>query len=194
VNFVELKAELSERGFSHLSQQRLGQYVNRARARLDAMYRWPYLLTGTASIATIADLGQVDSVYNTTGGYTLDEATFEELQNDYSDTLTATGSPSYWYRTSAGVGTYPITTDSIMVTYWKRSPVLTETDTPLAPSDYHMLYVDIAQAMAYRDSDNHQAAEALQVDIDRQVAEMATSLLAQSERQYMRITFASEDW
>jgi hypothetical protein len=158
------------------------------------MYRWPYLKTGTSSIATIADLAQVDSVYNTTGGYTLDEATFEELQIDYSDTLTATGSPSYWYRTSAGVGTYPITTDSIMVTYWKRSPVLTETDTPLAPSDYHMLYVDIATAMAYRDSDNHQAAEAMQVDIDRQVAEMATSLLAQSERQYMRITFASEDW
>jgi hypothetical protein len=42
MTFAELKTELAARGFDHLSDTRLGQYVNQARAELDGMHMWPY--------------------------------------------------------------------------------------------------------------------------------------------------------
>jgi hypothetical protein len=190
---VELKEELAARGFDHLSQQRLGQFVNRARSRLDSRYEWPYRLATTTSIATIADMGHVDTVLDSSQTYPLEQATLEEIQSDYFD-LTTTGSPTYWYRTSTGVATYPVTTDTITVRYWKRSPLLTETDTPLSPSDYHMLIVDIATVMAERDRGNHRDADELQADIDRQIGEMVTDLIGQYGLQFTTVTYASEDW
>lgn len=130
---------------------------------------------------------------DTTQGYFLEPYTLEEIQTEFG-TLTTTGSPTYWYRTTTGVATYPVTTDTVTVRYWKRTPVLTESDTPASPADHHMLIVDMAVQLAYRDSDNHQAAEGLQVDIDRQLAEMVDDLLPQSEPVFQRITWASEDW
>jgi hypothetical protein len=134
LNFYELKASLSARGYSDLSQEQLGYYINRARARIDGLHRWPYRLTTTTSIASISDMGQVDSVRDTSQERQLDESSYTDLFYEYSD-LTDTGTPSFWYRTSTGVATYPVTTDTVTVRYWKRTPVLTETDTPLMPAD-----------------------------------------------------------
>jgi hypothetical protein len=192
MNFFELKATLSGRGYNYLSQEQQGNYINRARARLDNMYLWPYRLTTTTSIATIADMGQVASVLDTSQTYALEEVGGDDLIHDYD--LTTTGSPTFWYRTPFGVATYPVTTDTITVRYWKRTPVLTETDTPLSPSDYHLLIVDMAQQMAERDRGNIDTANAMQPSIDQGIQEMVNDLLPQNSARFVRLTGASSDW
>lgn len=192
INFTELKNALSARGFSHETDERLGRWVNRARARLDMKYRWPYRLATTTSIATIADIGEVESVSDTTSKAPLEESSYTDLLYDYSD-LTLTGTPAFWYRTSTGVATYPVTTNTVTVRYWKRPSDLTETATPLAPADYHMLIVDWANAMAERDRGNHQVADGIMADVREQVSEMLDDLISQSEPHFMRVTGASVD-
>ena len=62
--------------------------------------------------------------------------------------------------------------------YWQVPPSLSaDADEPLTPENYHLLIVDIAVRMAYRDTDNHAAAEALQAQIDRDLAGMIVDLL-----------------
>jgi hypothetical protein len=192
MTFEELKNALSQRGYSYLSQEQLGHYINRARARIDGLHRWPYRLTTTTSIASITDMGQVQSVRNDTQDVPLEEMGYQDLFDLYD--LTDTGSPSYWYRTTTGVATYPVTTNTITVRYWKRTPVLTETDTPLMPADYHLLIVSTAQEMVERDRGNAAAADSLKADNQMQLAEMVEDLLPQSEPLLMRVTGASEDW
>lgn len=198
MDFVELKQELADRGFSYLSDARLGKFINRAKDRLDGMYRWPYrdtIASGTAPL-TIADLGHVETVTNTTqGSYPLQEASHIDLIGWFGD-LTTTGTPCYWYRTNLAatlkIATYPVSTDTISVQYWARTPELDSTDTPLSPDTYHMLIVDLAVQLAYRDTDNHASAEALWGEINRQVIEMIEDLLPQQQFNYQRTTY-SED-
>lgn len=204
MNFTALKAELAARGFDHLSDTRLGQYVNWGRAELDDLYRWPYreaAVTGTAPLI-VTDLGVIEAVTNETSHATLQPADFRGLLEDYGD-LSLSGTPSSYYVSWATgvpeVATYPASTNTIGVQYWKVTPDLSAgTDTPLAPTRFHGLIVDLAVRRAYRDRDNHQAAEQLQVEIDRQVQTMIGALLGGQQVQgaglYMQVTGASEDW
>lgn len=200
MNFSELKTELSDRGFNYLSDTRRGQYINRAVARLDGMYRWPFReasVVGTAPL-TITDLGQVEAVTNQDqSDYPLYESSYADLTNWYGD-LAITGTPYYWYRAypagSPVVATYPVSTNNIGVQYWKITPTLTGTDTPLAPTRYHLLYVDMAVQMAYRDSDNHAAAESLVVEINRQVFEMVEEQLPQQGPNSQMLNYYAGDW
>lgn len=201
MNFSELTTELGNRGFSYLSDTRKGQFINRAISRLDSMYRWPYREASGTGVApvTISDLGQVEAVTNQNrGDYPLEESSYADLTNWYGD-LTTTGTPIYWYRAFVSgdpvVATYPVSTDTVGIQYWKITPTLDSTDEPLAPERYHLLYVDMAVQMAYRDSDNHAQAEALQVEVNRQIFEMIEDLLPQQGPGYQRTTWwSSEDW
>ena len=199
MTFAELKLELSDRGFNYLSDTRSGVFINRAKDRLDNMYRWPYRDTVAAGAAplTVADLGQVESVVNTSqGSYPLCEAQHTDLTNWFGD-LTITGTPAYWYRTNLSatlkVAVYPVSTNNISVQYWKRTPALTGVTVPLSPDTYHTLIVDLAVQMAYRDSDNHASAEALWGEINRQILEMIEDLLPQQQFSYQTTGYGSED-
>lgn len=179
MDFADLKTELSDRGFSYLDATRLGRYVNNARAELDRMYLWPWreaFVTGLAPL-TVSDLGTVEAVMNTSqSSVPLDKRDYRHLLELYGDLSTA-GSPSYYYLarpTSAEVATYPISaTDLIGVQYWKVTTDLVDaTDTPASPTEAHYTIVDIAVRRAYRDSENHTEAEAIQSEIDRAISSL----------------------
>lgn len=204
MNFQNLKDELAARGFDHLTDTRLGQYVNWARGELDDMFRWPYReksVTGVAPL-TVADLGVIEAVTNETQHYTLRPYPFGGLLEDFGD-LSLTGTPSFYYVAWPSgvpvVATYPASTQTIGVQYWQVPPDLgAGSDTPLAPRRFHGLLVDLAVRRAYRDRDNHEAAETLQKEIDRQVQVMVAALLGgqqvQGAASYAQVTGAAEDW
>lgn len=202
MNFSELKQEVSDRGFSMLSDTRLGRYVNVARADLDRAFLWPWReasATGTAPLA-IANLGQIEAVVNKTQNAPLSPVDFHTLLDNYGD-LSLSGTPSYYYvGWSSGtpqVATYPTSSDTIGVQYWKVAADLSGTNTPISPSETHYLIVDMAVQKAQRDSDNHEAAAALQPEIDRQIGTLLNAYPPGQQDgpdAYVGVTYASEDW
>lgn len=179
MNFTALKQELSDRGYDPLSDARLGNFINQGRAELDNMYLWPYRLTSAsgASPLTITDLGVIEEVANSaiTGSPTLQYVDRRSLRDNYGD-ISITGSPSFFFIDNGVVRTYP-TGGTLTVRYYKRTPLLVAgSDTPLAPVDYHMLYVDFAVRWAEKDADEPASTDA---DIQRQLQIMADDLLVQ---------------
>lgn len=185
MTFAELKQELADRGFSFLSDARLGRYINQARAELDESDLWPYReasVVGSAPLA-IPDLGTIEAVVDVES-QPLHPADYRDLLDYYGDLSTA-GSATHYYIASPGgtleVATFPMTGEPIGVQYWKITPELSApTDTPVAPSRYHKIIVDMAVREAYRDSDNHGAAEQLQSQIDRDLVRMRETVLVQT--------------
>jgi hypothetical protein len=179
VQFSALKQELSDRGFDELSDTRLGQFINQGRAELDNLYSWPYRLTSAsgASPLTINDLGTIEEVANSavSGSPPLDYADRRTLRDYYGD-ITITGTPSFFYIDNGVVRTYPVG-GTLAVRYYKRPPLLTAAgDTPLAPVDYHLLYVDFAARWAAKDG---MQPDGLSADILRQVQIMVADLFGQ---------------
>lgn len=185
MNFAALKQELADRGFAHLSDARRGQYVNWARAALDDLDLWPYRersATGTPPLA-IADLGVVEMVINMTLTTPLQPVAWQTLVDNYHD-LAQDGTPLYYYLAqpdggSPKVATYPFGSSStIGVQYWRVTPELAaDDDTPLAETRFHGLIVDMAAEQAYRDVDNHDAADRLQARIKERQGDMRFALL-----------------
>jgi hypothetical protein len=180
VDFTTLKQEFADRGFSRLSASRQGFYVNEGRRRLDNLALWPYRLASAsgASPLTITDLGTIEEVANSavTGSPSLDYADRRSLRDSYGD-LTITGSPSFFYVDNGVVRTYPVG-GTLAVRYYKRPPQLSAgADTPLAPVDYHMLYVDYAEDEAHAGKSDWQGASALAQRIQVKTAEMVSDLL-----------------
>lgn len=190
-----MKTELSDRGFDLLSDTRLGQFVNQARNELDNLYLWPYRLTSASGTSplTITDLGTIEEVAltSTTGSPALAFADRRSLKDAYGD-LTTTGTPQWFYIDNGVVRTYPVG-GTLAVRYYKRTPVLTGTDTPLAPADYHMLIVDMAVRWAQKDGDT---PSSLDGDILRQLSIMVGDLLDQQivGSPQAPVAYASGDW
>lgn len=182
MDFTALKQELSDRGFTYLTDARLGQYINWARAELDDTDLWPYreaFATGAPPLA-ISDLGTIEKVLNVDTTQPLIASDYGLLLEAYGD-LSTTGTATYYYTaTPAGtpeVATFPVG-DTIGVQYWKVTPDLTaDSDTPLAPTRFHRTIVNIAVRMAYRDADDHAAAEQLQAEIERDLLGMRVALV-----------------
>jgi hypothetical protein len=198
LTFTDMETELAARGFT-ISTARAGVLVNRAYQRLVGLQRWPFREAsgeGTAPL-DVTDLGQIEAVTNETQQYPLELVSYDDLLEWYGD-LTTTGNPLYAYRAYVDsipvVATYPTNTDTIGVQYWKFPTELSGVQVPIVPARYQLLIVEIASVMAERERGNHDAANALQVEVDRQVAEMVDELLPQQEPQFQSISFASEDW
>lgn len=193
MNFTELTAELAARGNDHITLARRGQYINRAMHRIDNMYRWPYREDGGIGVAPVIvpTLGQVEAVTNQSqGDYPLEESSYKDLTEWFGDLATA-GSPRYWYRAYVAgdpiIATYPVSaTDIIGVQFWKKFPDLTGVVVPDMPSEYHMLIVDLAQMMAYRDVGAHAMAEAMRPEFNTQIIEMMDDLLPQQDPSFQR--------
>jgi hypothetical protein len=197
--FLELRTELSDRGFNTLTPARLGSYINRARSRLDGMYCWPYREASATGVAplSIPTLGIVEAVSNETLNYPLEPAGYADLTSDGCD-LSLTGSPVCWYRTSPSgvpvIATYPTGTDTIGVQHWEVTPDLVlDAEEPQAPERFHMLIVDIATQMAERERGNYAAAAGFTEDVKEQVGQMVVELLTQQEPTLQRMTDASTD-
>jgi hypothetical protein len=203
MTFDELKTELAARGFDMLSDDRLGRYVNQAAAELDETELWPYreqFASGEAPLA-IEDLGTIEQVINSSqSSVSLDPMDYGDLVAMYGD-LSVDGTPSYYYTAWPSgvptVATYPESEDTISVQYWAVSEEMSaDADLPAAPARFHKLIVDMAAREAYRDSDNHGAAEGLQVQIDRDLARMRNVMFTDQVQgaSFIRIVAGSEDW
>jgi hypothetical protein len=128
--FAELKVLFTDRGYGRLSTTQQGVYVNDAMHELDAQEpRWPYLLTtttGTAPLVT-ADLLEVSLVLNTTLNVEVSYIDYEDLARQYGDLTQTSTDPAFWYFTpgsTTSISTFPVTTRTIKVVYWKVSPDL----------------------------------------------------------------------
>lgn len=179
MQFSDMKTELAARGFVRYSDARLGAFVNQGRAELDNLYKWPYRLTSAsgASPLTITDLGSIEEVANSAavGSPTLDYADRRSLREAYGD-ITTTGAPSFFFVDNGVVRTYPVG-GTLAVRYYKRTPLLVgASDVPLAPVDYHMLYVDFAVRWAQKAGT---APDSVSGDIQRQLMIMVADLFDQ---------------
>jgi hypothetical protein len=207
MNYGAMKDEFAARGFDYLSDARRGQYLNFARAMLDSSAPWSYRKrtgTGTSgfTVTPATDnalgIGVVYLVQDTDNQYaTLRPASEEDLAGVYGD-LTLAGTPFAYYvtrtGTSATVSVYPVG-GAIRVSYYGTPFDLSgPTDTPLSPPEYHGLIVDMAVQMAYRDSDDAEAAMRLQAWIDTQQQRMVEDLFADQPPTLQALTFSSSDW
>jgi hypothetical protein len=201
MTFDELKTELEARGFDHLSDTRLGQYVNQARAELDGMHMWPYReesVTGAAPLA-ITDLVRVEQVVDADTDRVLAPSDYSTLLEAFGDNLETAGTPQYFYvGTPAGVpnvATYPVGTGNIEVQYYARTPELSAAgDEPACPDEYHLLIVDLAQVRALRDSDEFGSAESLRSSVERDLERMRFDLLLQHQGPMFQKTSWTSAW
>lgn len=178
-----LKAAVASRGFARLSAGDQQQVVNDAVHELDSLEpRWPYLLTSTTGTMplVIADLLEVATVLNTTTDTKVEYVDFEDFAA-YAGELSRTGTdPQYWYFTAGSTTSltgYPVTSRTVQVVYWKTSSDLSAGgDTPLAPSRWHHVIVDMAVRNAHVLKGVDPPAS-LEASIDRKLARMRTDLL-----------------
>jgi hypothetical protein len=198
LTFTDMETELAARGFT-ISTARAGVLVNRAYQRLVGLHRWPF--------REASGEGTAPSTSRTSGRSRRSRTRRSSTRSSLSPTTTCwagTGTsrppapPLYAYRAYVDsipvVATYPTNTDTIGVQYWKIPTDLSGVQVPIVPARYQLLIVEIASVMAERERGNHDAANALQVEVDRQVAEMVDELLPQQEPAFQSISFASEDW
>jgi hypothetical protein len=180
LTFATLQTELSDRGWSRLSATRLGYFINQGRADLDNLYLWPYRLTTASGSAplTITDLGVIEEVVDTAqSSLPLHFVSRRNLLDAYG-ILTTTGSPQWFYVDNGVVRTYPVG-GTLSVRYYKRTPDLTGVQVPLAPADYHLLIVDLAEQRALRSKGDVAGAAALQPFINAGVARMINDQFGQ---------------
>jgi hypothetical protein len=179
MNLPELQEEIKSRGFDFETTPRLTYWLNRAYHRICESDDWIWLrttTTGTAPI-TISDLRSVLSVVDTTHDSILigmDERTLVEREGD----LTNTGTCDSFYRTGdTTLAVFPAdTTSSLKVTYIKVPTDLSATNqTPAIPTRYHYLLVDGAVLEAYKDTDNLDAAGALEQSFQAGIRDMQTT-------------------
>lgn len=176
MTFEELRDELAARGFNDLSDARRGILINQARRKLDRMYLWPWReksVTGVAPL-DVPDLGIVEAVSNETKQQPLEPAQYRWLTKVHGATLTETSDPIYYYVAwplgTPVVATYPSNADEIGVQYWRVTEDLEDDDDePESPVEVHDVVLDIATQRAYRDRHHHDAAAALQGEINDQI-------------------------
>lgn len=202
MNFVELKDELYARGTDYLSEDAAG--VARAERWLNQGYReilnlqaWTFLYTLTTgpanSSVNIPDLRRVLYVVDTANGnQALTYVNFPDLITQYGeDAFTDTGTPSYYYIINGTVYPHPFG-GTLKVAYIKRVAPMTGTDTPIFDEEYHNLIVDKAMIRAYIDSDNYEAAQALQSQVDLTLQAMSEDY-ATTSRETQFIIPAGDD-
>lgn len=200
MDFAALQAELLARGFDALSPARAGQFINDAVTEVDGLADWPYLqkeATGVSPLA-ITDLARVDTVVGAETGTVLAPASFETLVEWCGGDLSTAGDPAFYYVAWPSgvpeVATYPSSSDSIVVAYYRVSPVLSAAgDTPLAPSRFHFAYLAVASRLAENDSEGD--VSRWQAEADRGVQAMMDALLPdQVAGSYQHVAYQSEDW
>ena len=176
-DLASLRTELAARGFDYLSDTRKGNFLNDGYHEVCEYMPWPFLrttLTGTAPLA-IADIEHVLSVYDTTNLYMLQSADNRDLETSVA------GTPTYYYLDGDTLKVEPTNTAaSLRVVYIKvPADLAATTDTPLVPSRFRSLIVDIAQIKALaEDSDNAELAAALQPRLDAKLVRMRDGLMS----------------
>lgn len=169
----ELILEVKDRGYSHVSGERIGRWIDDAYRVLCSRYPWPFLeatKTGTSPLE-IDDLRKVLSVTDSTGDAELSGADRRWIAATFPD-LPDTGSPTYWYLENKTLLTYPADTSELSIRYIKQPAAMEEADEPLIPSEWQYLMVDRAVAKCLRRADEYEEARALEGDVEAGLREM----------------------
>lgn len=187
MNFNALVAEAKDRGFDHVSDTRMGRYINQSYKGICGRAPFPFLETfalGTAPL-TIADLRAVLSVRVGATDTPLRWIDRRNLIQRGYDTAT-TGSARYWYQTSrTEVRVYPAnTSDNLTVYYIKVPATLTGTDAHLIPDEFEDLIIDGAVIKAYKDGDELDRAAALSGYYEEQLRKMIDALVSRNHDSY----------
>jgi len=163
----EARAELAGRGFDYLSAARMNFMLNNARNAFEDAWPFPWLpqkaVVGPPPL-TITDLKYVRSVKH--GDDELYALDFRIVAQDGTD-IDATGVPVYWWLEGPNIiHTWPVDGSDITVYCTAESPELIADDqSPLIPTRYQPIWLDLAVVQAYKDSDNFTGAQALMADI-----------------------------
>jgi hypothetical protein len=159
MNLSEARTELAARGFDYVNASRMNLMLNDALQEIEDYWEWPWLrktATGPTPLQ-VPDLKTVLKVTDSNGN---------EITgiSDYDDFDTAqTGTPTNWWIDDTG-GTptfvaYPVGTATLTVRYERDNTTLSaDGDTPDIPARYNRVWVDLAVALGYEDSDNFAAA------------------------------------
>jgi hypothetical protein len=183
VTFEELLYAFFDRGFSDVEAYlpRAKRWINQSYLGLCEIYPWPFLekdASGSAPLA-IPDMRAVLSVNAELGapiGY-IDRRTLIEFAGD----LTAVGEPYLYYLEDQVLKTYPVSSGNVKVRYLYVPPALVNPgDKPVFPERYQELIIDRAVLKGYRDLDNWEAYNAMRTENDREIQEMAMSLMVRN--------------
>lgn len=199
MNLGELRTELSDRGFTYLSDARLNRYVNLGYTEVAEQATYPFALaeiTGTSPV-TVSDLRIVESVEDTTNGRKLVPIDRRSLTDQYNN-LASTGAATYWYFTGQDtIATYPTDSNATLtVRYWKAPAELSfDSDEPIIPERYQYAIVDYAAARAYADNGEADRGFAARLEGDRLVQFMIQSLIdAQDDGPSHIVGGVGTDW
>lgn len=200
LDFIALQTEVYARGFNYLNDggagvTRVKRWINSAMHDIDEAERWPYLMTTTTGAAplTVADLAGIESIRQ--GDIILAPSDRQALQDKFGN-LTTTGTPTYYYATSATtIAVYPVSTATLTVNYWKFATDLSANgDTPAMPDRFRESIVERACSIAYRDTDNVQMSAVCLGESERIVQRMRESYDLQLGAQLQQIYGDSGDW
>jgi hypothetical protein len=157
------------------------RWINQSYLGLCEIYPWPFLektATGSAPVE-IPDARAVLSVNaeDATGLVYLDRRTLIDKVSD----LDLPGSPAWYYLEGYDpltVNAYPAGPVTLDVRYLFVPPVLVNPqDRPIFPERFQELIVDGAVLKGYRDLDNWEAYQGMRGEHDRELQEMAASLM-----------------
>jgi hypothetical protein len=197
-DLADLREEFLDRGFRFLSTGRANRYINLGYLELCDEYDWPFLeQTSSGTMPrTIADLGKVESVVNTT-----DELKIQPLDrrivSEMDPALDDVGTAEFYYISSGNVvNVYPAnTSDTFRVRYWEVPDELTsDSSTPVVPSRWRYLIVENAARRAYQDSDNRELSQMCAEEYQRGLIKMIEMYAVQQHDRPDEIqVVASED-
>ena len=174
-----MRTELAARGFDYLTDARKDLFINDAYHEICQFMPWPFLrvATTTNAPATLTDIDHVLSVYDATNKRMLRSADNRDLETSVA------GTPTYWYLDGDVLRVEPTQVTSLTIRYIKVPVDLTAgTDSPIVPSRFRSLIVDIAQiAVLSEDADNAELAMPLAQRLDTKLIRMGDSLM---NRQY----------
>lgn len=197
-----LATEVWSRGFAYLNDSGAGQtrtyrWINDAMHSIDDEERWDYRKTSTSGAPplTISDLGEIESVVDTTNQNALAPTTSGDLVGTVDDVLTGTGAPAFYYLNNGVVTVYPVATGSVTVSYWKvRADLSSGADAPLMPDRFRAAIVERALEFAYRDQDDPEMALVCGAAADRIIDRMRAFYVLQAGGQRQVVHGYSQDW
>jgi hypothetical protein len=183
----QLVDQVREYGFNHLSDERLQFVVDQAVSEIDGESDWPYkegVRTGSLPLV-LEDLGALRRVVLSSGMGTLPVFEKRELEDDYGDLYTLSGTPQCAYVDGGQiVRSYPLSTvavscDYLSTTSWQSGGALaaSDDDRPLMPARYQDAIVLMAASYCYGE-DSQAESEQLHTRAMTRVEQMRWQLLS----------------
>lgn len=198
MNLAALITEVKARGFDHLSDARITQFINDAYVDIAEVHDWTWLETSTSGNAplSISDLRTIVYVIDTSNDRRLRPIRAVDLPDIDTD-ISRSGTPEwYWIDAGVTIKVFPVATVALSVRYLKVPASLSGTDTPVIPTRYHNTLVDQAVVWALKDANERQEAASLQQEVNLRLLQMI-GMDQRRSRDFpdvQSITYGAEDW